>query len=277
MRRIISVFVTASILFLFTAQCVFSQDKYSPREKEYMLNLSREALTWYLKYKQTPDPKPEELTDNLREKRPCFVTLTKKGDLRGCIGLFEFNRPLYKNIIERAILAATQDIRFPNSVSVDELKDIKIEISILTEPKELKFASPEDLLSKLTPFQDGIILSTEYGNSTYLPQVWEQIPQKEEFLSSLCMKHGAPANYWKTNYKNLKVETYQAIHFEEESAGIKRIVGPKGAVVGKGGAKVIGAVALLKEGLELGGYIVKEGTQLRPGAIVTEDSDIIEK
>jgi len=277
MKRIIPVFIIAGILFVFTAQCAFSQDKYSPKEKEYMLNLAREALAWYLKYREIPDPKPQELTDNLKEKRPCFVTLTNKGRLRGCIGLFEFDRPLYKNIIERAILAATEDTRMPISVYYDELKEIKIEISVLTEPKELKFSSPEDLLNKLTPLVDGVILYTQYGESTYLPQVWEGLPDKEAFLSSLCSKHGAPEDYWRTNYKNLKVEIYHAIYFEEESVGTKKIIGPKGAVVGKNGAKVIGAVSLLKEGVEPGGDTLKEGAQLESGTIVTQDSDIIER
>lgn len=274
MRRMFIIFLSMCIFFLCGVRYLFSQDKYSQREKEYMLNLARETLVWYLKYNQIPNHKPEELTDNLREKRPCFVTLEKRGQLRGCIGLFEFNRALFRNIIDRAIAAATQDERFP-PVEYDELKDITIEISILTEPLELKFSTPEDLLSKLHPFEDGVILYTPYGSSTYLPQVWEQLPDKEVFLSDLCRKHYAPADYWRTNYKNLKVEVYKAIHFKEEQSG-KKIVGPYGAVAGKNGAKVIGAVSLLREGLDFGSIFAKEGAKLNPGAIVTEDSDIID-
>lgn len=274
MKRLVTIFLMISILLSFNLQYVFSQDKYSQREKEYMLNLARETLVWHLKYNQIPNPKPEELTANLNEKRPCFVTLQKRGQLRGCIGLFEFNRTLFRNIIDRAIAAATQDERFP-PVEYDELKDITIEISILTEPQELKFSTPEDLLSKLHPFEDGVILYTPYGNSTYLPQVWEQLPDKEDFLSNLCRKHYAPADYWRTNHKNLRVEVYKAIHFQEEEAG-KKITGPYGAVSGKNGAKVIGAVSLLREGLDFGSIFAKEGTKLSPGAIVTEDSDIID-
>lgn len=277
MKKIISFFIIANIIFFTLAQCVFAQDKYLPREKEYMLDLAREALSWYLKYKQIPAPKPEELSGNLKEKRPCFVTLTNKGELRGCIGLFEFNQPLYKNIIERAISAATEDYRFPLRVSYNELKDIEIEISILTEPQELKFSDPRDLLDKLKPFVDGVILHTEYGSSTYLPQVWEKVTDKAEFLSSLCAKHGSPEDYWRTNYVNLKVEIYHVVYFREESSGIKRIIGPSGAVVGKKGAKVIGEVSMLKERTDLTDYSVKEGARLNPGVIVTQDSDIIEK
>jgi AmmeMemoRadiSam system protein A len=217
LRRIVRILTIVNILFFLPALCISSEDKYSVKEKKYMLDLARQTLVGYLKNKQTPSPKPEELSDNLKENRPCFVTLVKRDyGLRGCMGLFAFNRPLYKNIINRAIAAATKDYRFA-PVTYEELKDIKIEISILTKPKELSFNAPEDLLTKLNTFQDGVILYTEYGNSTYLPQVWEQLPDKEVFLSSLCRKHGAPGNYWKTNYTNLRVEIYKAIRLEEES------------------------------------------------------------
>ena len=275
MKKIITIFTLLGVLFLGMSSLAFAQDKYSQREKDYLLNLSRETLAWYLKYNKMPDVKTEQLTDNLKENRPCFVTLEKNGRLRGCIGLFEFDKPLYKNVIDRSMAAATQDNRF-TPVGYNELKDIVIEVSILTEPKELKFNSTEDLLNKLHPFEDGVILYTKYGNSTYLPQVWEQLPDKEDFLSNLCEKHGAPANYWKTNSKELKVEIYHVVAFKEKSSG-KVIIGPYGAIAGKRGAKVIDAVSLLKEGLDFGNIFAKEGTELAPGAIVTEDSDIIEK
>lgn len=274
MKKII-ILILLGVLFLGITSSVFAQDKYSPREKDYLLNLARETLVWYLKYNKMPDIKAEQLTKNLRENRPCFVTLEKNGRLRGCIGLFEFEKPLYKNVIDRSMAAATQDNRF-DPVAYNELKDIVIEISILTEPKELKFNSAEDLFNKLHPFEDGVILYTKYGSSTYLPQVWEQLSDKKDFLSNLCEKHGAPADYWKTNSKELKVEIYHVVAFKEKYSG-KIIIGPYGAIAGRRGAKVIGAVSLLKEGLDFGNIFAKEGTELAPGAIVTEDSDIIEK
>ena len=217
MLRTITTFLIFNIFLSFPVQSLLSQDKYSPEEKIYMLNLARKTLISYLQGNQIPDPESEELSDNLKENRPCFVTLMKKDyGLRGCMGLFSSNRPLYKNIIDRAIAAATKDYRFP-PLTYQELKDIKIEISILTEPKELRFNTPEDLLEKLHPFEDGVIIYTEYGSSTYLPQVWEQMPDKQAFLSSLCRKHRAPADYWKTDYQKLRVEIYKAIHFEEKS------------------------------------------------------------
>ena len=184
MKKLTLIFISF-YLIVAGASLAFGENQYSNQEKDYLLNLARETLSWYLQYNVTPEPDLKILTDKLKENRPCFVTLEENSNLRGCIGLFEFTQPLYKNVISRAIAAATQDRRF-NPVKSEELKDITIEISVLTEPAELKFASPEDLLNKLQPFEDGVILYTDYGNSTYLPQVWEQLPGKEEFLSSLC-------------------------------------------------------------------------------------------
>ncbi|MEI8350039.1 MAG: AmmeMemoRadiSam system protein A [Candidatus Omnitrophota bacterium] len=267
--------LSLSVSSLFVTPHAFSQEKYSTAEKKYMLALARETLVWYLKYHKLPQPDTATLSGNLKEKRPCFVTLMKKGNLRGCVGLFEFEKPLYENIIDRTIVAAVHDDRF-FPVSYDELRDITLEISILTEPKELTFTTAEDLLNKLIPFEDGVILYTPYGSSTYLPQVWEQLPDKEAFLSQLCAKHGAPGNYWKTNYKKIRVEIYKAIHFKEESSAAGKIVGPGGALAGKGGAKVIGIVALTKEGSPAP-YVVNEGVPLQPGTIVAEDSIIVDR
>lgn len=276
---------TILILIIFLSQLIpivyssDNKDDFSANEKVYMLNLARKALYWYLKDGAIPEVAEAKLTDNLKAKKACFITLEGRGGtLRGCMGMFEpVNTPLYYNIINRTIESATKDHRFiSNPVKYEELKDIKIKISILTKPKKLKFKNGKDLISKLKPLEDGVILSTPYGNSTYLPQVWEQLPNPNEFLSRLCIKHGAPPSYWKINPNKTNIQTYQAIVFGEEIYGNK-VVGKKGAVVGKKGAFVIGAAELLPEGLYLGGGIVKEGTELAPGAIVTVDSDIIEK
>jgi AmmeMemoRadiSam system protein A len=189
--------------------------------------------------------------------------------------MFSRTRPLYVNVIDRAIASATQDSRFPQ-VKYSELKGIKIEISVLTEPKPMEFSSPEDLLAKLRPLKDGVILETRYGESTFLPQVWEQLPEKEAFLGHLCMKHGAPADTWKRDYKNLKVLVYEAVVFGEEDYG-RKTAGKKGAVVGKGGATVVGYADLKKEAGNKGPAKAAEGTVLEPGTIVTQESDIADR
>jgi len=193
--------------------------------------------------------------------------------LRGCIGIFERTRPLYKNVISRAV-AASQDSRFQfNPVSYEEMKDIIIEISVLTEPQPLAFDSPRDLLDKLRPGIDGVILSTRYGSSTYLPQVWDMFPGKDAFLSSLCEKHGAPADTWRREYDHIRVQVYQAVVFGEEMSE-KNVVGPRGAVAGSGGTVVFGPAGPSFKNIPDQGVAVREGARLPPGTIVSWSSDI---
>jgi AmmeMemoRadiSam system protein A len=265
------------IIVLYSSAQERAKSTLTDADKEYLLNLARESACWYLKDKSLPKPEEKELSGGTVQKLGCFVTLQHKvKGLRGCIGIFERSQPLYKNVISRAIAAATQDYRFADDpVTYEELKDIKIEISVLTEPVDLGFNSPEDLLNKLRPMIDGVIIQTRFGSSTYLPQVWEHFNNnKEDFLSSLCQKHGAPADTWKKEYKNLKAQTYQAVVFSEESYG-RKIVGKNGAVTGKKCATVLGAVKLLAKPPANGGT-APAGTRLAPGTIVTWDSDIKE-
>ena len=269
---------TLILCLMITACCLSVGDaqdnSLTDRDKEYLINLARQTLYWYLKDETRPQPDTSLLTDGLRQRRGCFVTLDKRNyGLRGCVGVFGGARPLYENVIDRTI-AATRDRRFPR-VSYDELKDIKIEISVLTDPQELLFDSPEDLLAKLRPNQDGVILVTRYGDSTFIPQVWKQLPDKEEFMSELCAKHSAPRNTWRKDYKNIQVFTYQAIIVSEEVYG-RRVIGRNGAVVGKKGATVLGTVSPPSQGNQPGKYKASEGTKLEPGTIVTSGSDITE-
>lgn len=214
-KRLMLFLVTISIM-VFPRLVLAEETNLTAGDKAYLVKLARQTLEQYLKDRSVPKPDEAKLSPALKEKGACFVTLEKKtSGLRGCMGTFSFSEPIYKTVIDRAIAAATEDPRF-NPVSYDELKDIKLEISVLTVPKELPFSSPEDLLSKLVPMRDGVVLSTRYGGSTFLPQVWEQLPNKEEFLSELCMKHGAPPYTWRDDYRNIKVEIYEAIVFGEE-------------------------------------------------------------
>ncbi|MFH1552222.1 MAG: AmmeMemoRadiSam system protein A [Candidatus Omnitrophota bacterium] len=272
-------------VMLFVVTSTFSathaqENDFSPREKQFLLDLARQTLCWYAEDRSIPTVEDKYLTPKLLAKEGCFVTLDSKekryalyGGLRGCMGMFApVGAPLYKNVIDRTIAAAERDPRFP-PVKYSELKDIKIEISVLTTPEELGFSSPEDLLAKLKPFEDGVILITGYGSSTYLPQVWEQLPDKEEFLSRLCLKHGAPADYWRTNYINLRVQIFKVTHFSEQMYG-RIVVGKNGAVVGKGGGVVVGHVLPPGGKKEGEAYPVEEGQKLAPGTIVTPQTPL---
>ena len=139
--------------------------------------------------------------------------LEKNHNLRGCIGHILPQESLYKCVIENAVNAAVNDRRFL-PVIYDELKDIEIEISALSVPQELKHSSPDDLLTKLVPNVHGVIIKSGFRQSTYLPQVWEQMPDKEQFLNALCKKGGSAEDCWKDS--KTKIETYKAFVFSED-------------------------------------------------------------
>jgi AmmeMemoRadiSam system protein A len=141
-----------------------------------------------------------------------FVTLELDNRLRGCIGTLEGREPLATGVATQALNAAFHDPRFP-PLDADELDRVSIEISVLTPPRPLAYADAEDLLAKLRPGIDGVTISQGFAGATFLPQVWEQLPTAEAFLSHLCLKAGLGSQAWRSG--KLKVETYQVQYFEE--------------------------------------------------------------
>jgi AmmeMemoRadiSam system protein A len=181
-------------------------------EKKFLLKLARNTLDEYLKNGGMPKIDEKELTHTMKVEYGCFVTLNLNGKLRGCIGYLQPVKPLYKAVMENAVNAATNDPRF-RAVKHEELKDIKIEISILSSLDDLEFDSPNELLSKLVPMRDGVILKIGMSSATFLPQVWESLPNKTDFLSQLSLKSGNMPDAWKG--KGVEVFTYFADVFEE--------------------------------------------------------------
>jgi AmmeMemoRadiSam system protein A len=181
-------------------------------EKQTLLRLAREALEGAVRGLKLSPPDPATLTPLLRAEGSAFVTLTVRGQLRGCIGSLQPYQPLVEDVREHAIAAGLQDYRFP-PVRPSELPNIRIEVSRLTLPQILTYTDANDLLAKLRPGLDGVILRDGSRRATFLPQVWEQIPEKTEFLGHLCVKMGAPANLWRQ--KHLEVELYQVEEFHE--------------------------------------------------------------
>jgi len=141
-----------------------------------------------------------------------FVTLKIGGQLRGCIGNLTANESVLDGVRRNAINAAFHDPRF-SPLSKDELNRTEIEISILTEPHLLEYRNGQDLIQKLRANVDGVIIRKGYASATFLPQVWEQLPDPDEFLTHLCRKAGLPRDAW-INSK-LEVLTYQVQYFEE--------------------------------------------------------------
>jgi len=124
-----------------------------------------------------------------------FVTLYLHGKLRGCIGSFEAYRPLLQDVAQNAFSAAFRDHRF-SPVLAGELSDLEIHISLLTPLEPFSVRSREDLLEALAPGVDGLLLEDPPHRSTFLPQVWESLPDPEDFLGELLLKAGLPRDHW---------------------------------------------------------------------------------
>lgn len=133
----------------------------------------------------------------------CFVTLEKEDRLRGCIGSIIAHQPLVNDLVNNAKNAAFKDFRF-KPVSQDEVKDLKVAISILTHPEKIEFKSEKDLLKKISAKKDGIIIKDGNHQAVYLPSVWEQLPEKSEFLNSLKVKAGLSEDYFSENFEAYK-------------------------------------------------------------------------
>lgn len=160
-----------------------------------LLKLARESIKSELEGKELKVS--ESLGKKYSEKKACFVTLTINGDLRGCIGSLEARQELWKDVIGNARSAAFRDPRF-YELTEKELEKVKIEISVLSKPEKIVYNNVEDLLFKIKPKKDGLIIKLGFYSATYLPQVWEQISIKEEFLESLCRKAGLSGDFWKS-------------------------------------------------------------------------------
>ena len=142
-----------------------------------------------------PYPLPEYRQPWLDAPAATFVTLTRNGELRGCIGSLQAHRPLREDVRTNALAAAFRDPRFP-PLSLKEWHDVRVEVSLLSPPELLPVTSEEEAWQKLRPQVDGVIL--EYGpyRSTFLPQVWAQLPEPDRFLAHLKRKAGLPWHFW---------------------------------------------------------------------------------
>jgi len=148
-----------------------------------------------------------DYSKNLQEELATFVTLHKNGVLRGCIGALEAYQPLIKDIAEHAYSAAFQDPRFP-ALQKDEYEQLDIEISVLGKPELIIFKNEEDLLQQIRPEIDGLILEFGVNRGTFLPSVWEQLPDKKEFLNHLKIKAGLTQQWWDNAVKISRYETF---------------------------------------------------------------------
>jgi hypothetical protein len=152
-----------------------------------------------------------ELHGWLQEPGASFVTLTQQGELRGCIGSLEPHRPLGEDVHANAVAAALHDPRFP-PLTVHELSRTRIEVSLLSSPADMSFESEQDVLARLRPGVDGVVLQYGRARGTFLPQVWESLPQPADFLAHLKRKAGLPADFW---HEEIRLSRYTVDKWKE--------------------------------------------------------------
>jgi AmmeMemoRadiSam system protein A len=181
-------------------------------EKQVLLQLARQTLQTVIRDRSKYHINLESYTPRLQKNGASFVTLTRHEALRGCIGTLEAYQPLVQDVCEHAEAAALEDYRFP-PVRPEELDQIQIEVSVLTPAVPFEYSTPDELIERLRPGIDGVVLRDGMRRATFLPQVWEQLPEPEMFLSHLCAKMGAASNLWQK--KVLQVSTYQVEEFHE--------------------------------------------------------------
>ncbi|MCX6818492.1 MAG: AmmeMemoRadiSam system protein A [Candidatus Aenigmarchaeota archaeon] len=179
-------------------------------EGKFLLKVARNAIKKFVNGERAD--KPDEYPEALNAELGVFCTLNKKGKLRGCIGMPYPVMPLIKAVISSAC-SACEDPRF-KKLSKNELGDIKIEVSVLTEPKLIEVEKPDDYLKQIEPKKHGLILQYGPYSGLFLPQVWEDIPDKTEFLDNLCIKAGMTPGMWKE--RDIKIYSFEAQIFEEK-------------------------------------------------------------
>jgi uncharacterized protein (TIGR00296 family) len=204
------------------------EDNFTIEDGTLLVRFARDNIEYFLKNNRKI-PVPDEIKQKFGEKFGAFVTLNKTNvsgnPLRGCIGYIEPSYPLFDVVHKVSISSAVEDPRFP-SVSIEEMDDIVIELSILTPPKLLNVNNPKDYLKKIVIGRDGLIAERGFRRGLLLPQVpvdhgrnWDA----ETFLNHTCLKAGLREKEWKD--ANTKIYSFQAILFEEEK--------PRGKVIRK--------------------------------------------
>ena len=187
-------------------------DILSDADKAVLLKLAREALEAAVRGQPAPPVDAAALSPALKRTGCAFVTLTEGDNLRGCIGALHAIGPLYEDVRLHAAQAALEDYRF-TSVVPAELPRLEIEVSVLSEPQPLAYDQADELLHLLRPEVDGVVLQQGLRRATFLPQVWEDIPDPAQFLGRLCEKMGREPGLWRKT--RLDVQTYQVEKFME--------------------------------------------------------------
>ena len=182
---------------------------YSESHRQQLLHIAKASIKHGLEKGRPLPVRPDEYDNELQQVRASFVTLKLHGELRGCIGRLHAERPLVEDIAENAFSAAFRDPRFA-PLTEHEFPHLEYHISILDEPVDLPVTSENDLIEKLIPGKDGLILEDGLHRGTFLPSVWESLPNPRDFVRHLKMKAGLPGNSWSDSFR---VQRYRVEEF----------------------------------------------------------------
>jgi len=187
-------------------------DGLTPAQKKQLLKVARDSIEYGLKEHKPLPVNIQDYAPRLQETGCCFVTLTKKEhgqtveQLRGCIGSLKPYQALLKDVADHAHAAAFEDSRF-SPVSKDELALIHIDISVLTPQTPIPCNSEQELLENLVACEDGLTIEAPGYHATFLPAVWEKLPNKQDFLQQLKLKAGMPLNFWSEDFNAFRYHT----------------------------------------------------------------------
>ena len=178
-------------------------------ERRWLIDVAWGSIRHGLAQGSSARPDLDGFHGRLRQPGAAFVTLHRLGVLRGCIGHLEATQPLVLDVADNAFAAAFRDPRFER-LEDWELDGLDLDISVLTAPQPIEFRDEADLLAQLVPGEDGLILEGEGRRGTFLPAVWDGLPEPHLFLAELKRKAGLPASYWSPT---LKVSRYHTETF----------------------------------------------------------------
>ena len=186
-----------------------SIETLSKPDRAALLDVARASIRHGLRHGQALEVDPVDYPETLRPPRATFVTLEIGDQLRGCIGALVARQPLVQDVAAHAFAAAFEDPRFPE-LRENEFPKLDIHISVLSPPEPLSFSSEDELLAQLRPGVDGLIIQFRHYRATFLPAVWEQLPDPYVFLAQLKQKAGLPLDFWSPE---LSAERYTAEYF----------------------------------------------------------------
>ncbi|MDS4026736.1 MAG: AmmeMemoRadiSam system protein A [Candidatus Contendobacter sp.] len=188
---------------------MLTEHTLSASDRTTLLDVARASIQYGLRHRLALAVHPDDYPETLRPPRATFVTLEIGGQLRGCIGALTAYQPLIQDVATHAYAAAFEDPRFPE-LRPEEFPKLEIFISVLSPPEPMRFGSEEDLLKQVRPGVDGLILQFRHYRATFLPAVWESLPDPYVFLAQLKQKAGLPLDFWSSE---LRVERYTTEYF----------------------------------------------------------------